>query len=83
MPNTQPAQIPKLATGSLTMYALAVAIITKLVALLTGLGEDAAAALAMDLATVALSVVSIIADLVAAYGRKRAEGPVVMKRENL
>jgi hypothetical protein len=72
----------KLWWKSLTIQALAVAIVLKLV-LLSGVAQEVAQTLAAELVAAGLTIVAIIADLVAAYGRKRAEGPLVLSEDEM
>lgn len=62
---------------STTYYALAVAIATKIF-MLAGLAESDAGKQAGELVTVLLPFIGIVADLVAAWGRKRAQGPLTL-----
>lgn len=64
---------------STTYYALAVAIATKIF-MLAGLAEGDAGKQAGELVTVMLPFIGIVADLVAAWGRKRAQGPVTLTK---
>lgn len=60
---------------SATYYALAVAIVSKIL-MMAGLAEIDAGKQAGEIVTVVLPFVGICADLIAAWGRKRAQGPL-------
>jgi hypothetical protein len=72
----------KLWWKSLTIQALAVSIVLKLLLLTGVVAAEAAEALAAELVAAGLTIIAIIADLVAAYGRQRAEGPLVLSEDD-
>lgn len=72
----------KLWWKSLTIQALAVSIVLKLLLLTGVVAAEAAEALAAELVAAGLTIIAIVADLVAAYGRQRAEGPLVLSEDD-
>lgn len=64
---------------SATYYALAVAIVSKIL-MMAGLAESDAGKQAGEIVTVVLPFIGIVADLIAAWGRKRAQGPVTLTK---